>query len=204
MSLVIVDTGCANLSSVFFAFQRLGVDAKVSRELAVIKSARKLLLPGVGAAHQAMSNLETLDLLNTLQEAPQPLLGICLGMQLLTATSDETSASSAIECLGLLPGHVKRLEVGQLRLPHMGWNTLDKTSQGEHHPLLRGIGAEDYLYFVHSFALSPSDVTLATCNYGQPFAAVIGQGNKFGAQFHPERSGKVGAQFLQNFLSLND
>ncbi|WP_337880846.1 imidazole glycerol phosphate synthase subunit HisH [Rheinheimera sp.] len=198
MSLVIVDTGCANISSVYCAFKRLGVEAKVSRELTDIKNAGKLLLPGVGAARQAMSNLQQRDLIDTLKAAPQPLLGICLGMQLLTDHSEEGD----VDCLGILPGEVKRMQVGALRLPHMGWNTLTTTENGASHPLLEGIGAQDYVYFVHSFAVAPSAITLASCDYGQPFAAVIGQGNKFGAQFHPERSGKVGAQLLQNFLSL--
>lgn len=198
MSLVIVDTGCANISSVYCAFKRLGVEAKVSRDLGEIKNAGKLLLPGVGAARQAMSNLQQRDLIDTLKAAPQPLLGICLGMQLLTDHSEEGD----VDCLGILPGEVKRMQVGKLRLPHMGWNTLTTTEAGDNHPLLAGIGAEDYVYFVHSFAVAPSAITLAICDYGQSFAAVIGQGNKFGAQFHPERSGKVGATLLQNFLSL--
>ncbi|WP_419571527.1 imidazole glycerol phosphate synthase subunit HisH [Rheinheimera sp.] len=198
MSLVIVDTGCANISSVYCAFKRLGVEAKVSRDLDEIKNAAKLLLPGVGAARQAMSNLQQRDLIDTLKAAPQPLLGICLGMQLLTDHSEEGD----VDCLGILPGEVKRMQVGKLRLPHMGWNTLTTTEAGDNHPLLAGIGAEDYVYFVHSFAVAPSAITLASCDYGQSFAAVIGQGNKFGAQFHPERSGKVGATLLQNFLSL--
>ena len=198
MSLVIVDTGCANISSVYCAFKRLGVEAKVSRDLGEIKNAGKLLLPGVGAAHQAMSNLQQRDLIDTLKAAPQPMLGICLGMQLLTDQSEEGD----VACLGILPGEVKRMQVGKLRLPHMGWNTLTTTDAGQQHPLLAGIGAQDYVYFVHSFAVAPSAITLASCDYGQRFAAVIGQGNKFGAQFHPERSGKVGATLLQNFLSL--
>ncbi|WP_337840628.1 imidazole glycerol phosphate synthase subunit HisH [Rheinheimera sp.] len=198
MSLVIVDTGCANISSVYCAFKRLGVQAKVSRDLGEIKNAGKLLLPGVGAAHQAMSNLQQRDLIDSLKAAPQPMLGICLGMQLLTDHSEEGD----VACLGILPGEVKRMQVGKLRLPHMGWNTLNTTEAGCNHPLLAGIGAQDYVYFVHSFAVAPSAITLASCDYGQSFAAVIGQGNKFGAQFHPERSGKVGARLLQNFLSL--
>ncbi|MCA1931665.1 imidazole glycerol phosphate synthase subunit HisH [Rheinheimera sp.] len=199
MSLVIVDTGCANISSVYCAFQRLGVDAKVSRDLTVIKNASRLLVPGVGAARQAMANLRERDLIATLQQAEQPLLGICLGMQLLTDRSEEGD----VDCLGLIPGQVKRMQVGDLRLPHMGWNTLQVEQSAQNHPLLKGIGAKDYVYFVHSFAVAPSDTTLARCHYGSDFAAVIGQGNKLGAQFHPERSGAVGARLLQNFLAFN-
>lgn len=199
MSLVIVDTGCANISSVYCAFKRLGVDAKVSRDLTVIKNASRLLVPGVGAARQAMANLHERDLIATLQQAEQPLLGICLGMQLLTDRSEEGD----VDCLGLIPGQVKRMQVGDLRLPHMGWNTLQVEESAQNHPLLKGIGEKDYLYFVHSFAVAPSDTTLARCNYGSDFAAVIGKGNKLGAQFHPERSGAVGARLLQNFLAFN-
>ena len=199
MSLVIVDTGCANISSVYCAFKRLGVDAKVSRDLSVIKNASRLLVPGVGAARQAMANLAERDLIATLQQAEQPLLGICLGMQLLTDRSEEGD----VACLGLIPGQVKRMQVGDLRLPHMGWNTLQVEDSAKKHPLLKGIGAKDYVYFVHSFAVAPSDTTLARCHYGSDFAAVIGKGNKLGAQFHPERSGAVGARLLQNFLAFN-
>ncbi|WP_127021125.1 imidazole glycerol phosphate synthase subunit HisH [Rheinheimera mangrovi] len=199
MSLVIVDTGCANISSVYCAFKRLGVDAKVSRDLTVIKNASRLLVPGVGAARQAMANLAERDLIATIQQAEQPLLGICLGMQLLTDHSEEGN----VDCLGLIPGQVKRMQVGDLRLPHMGWNTLQVEDSAQNHPLLKGIGEKDYVYFVHSFAVAPSDSTLARCHYGSDFAAVIGQGNKLGAQFHPERSGAVGARLLQNFLAFN-
>ena len=193
MSLVIVDTGCANISSVYCAFQRLGVDAKVSRDLSVIKNASRLLVPGVGAARQAMANLRERDLIATLQQAEQPLLGICLGMQLLTGHSMEGD----VACLNLIPTEVLPLQSAGLRLPHMGWNTLHSIND---HPLLRGFSVTDYLYFVHSFAVAPSPFSLAQCHYGSDFSAVIGKDNVVGAQFHPERSGKTGAKLLQNFL----
>ena len=199
MKLVIVDTGCANISSVYFAFKRLGVDATISRDARLIKTADKILLPGVGTAHNAMAKLEQAELIDTLKQLQQPLLGICLGMQLLTDRSEEGD----VDCLGLIPGQVKRMQVGDLRLPHMGWNTLQVEDRAKNHPLLKGIGEKDYVYFVHSFAVAPSDTTLARCNYGSDFAAVIGKGNKLGAQFHPERSGAVGARLLQNFLAFS-
>lgn len=193
MQLVIVDTGCANISSVYFAFKRLGVEAIISRDARVIKAADKVLLPGVGTAHNAMAQLEKAELIETLQSLQQPLLGICLGMQMLTAHSMEGD----VRCLNLIPSEVLPLQSAGLRLPHMGWNTLHNISA---HPLMRGFTEKDYLYFVHSFAVSPDSYSLAQCHYGTDFAAVIGKDNVVGAQFHPERSGKTGARLLQNFL----
>ncbi|NRQ41305.1 imidazole glycerol phosphate synthase subunit HisH [Rheinheimera sp. YQF-2] len=193
MQLVIVDTGCANISSVYFAFKRLGVDAIISRDAKVIKAADKVLLPGVGTAHNAMARLEQAELIDTLQGLQQPLLGICLGMQMLTSHSMEGD----VGCLNLIPGEVLPMQSAGLRLPHMGWNTLHSISE---HPLMSGFSVTDYVYFVHSFAVAPGPHALALCHYGSDFAAVIGKDNVAGAQFHPERSGKTGARLLQNFL----
>ena len=193
MKLVIVDTGCANISSVYFAFKRLGVEATISRDAKVINTADKVLLPGVGTAHNAMAKLEQAELIDTLQNLQQPLLGICLGMQMLTAHSMEGD----VACLNLIPSEVLPMQSGGLRLPHMGWNTLHSITE---HPLLRGFSVTDYVYFVHSFAVAPDKYSLAQCHYGNDFAAVIGKDNVAGAQFHPERSGKTGARLLQNFL----
>ena len=195
--LVIVDTGCANITSVFCALQRLGAEVQISADPAVIRAADKVIIPGVGTAKQAMANIDAKGLRSTLQQLTQPVLGICLGMQLLT----EHSAEGDVECLGLIPGQVAPLEAKGLRLPHMGWNTLQVESTA--HPLLQGITAADYVYFVHSFAVQPSPYMLASCDYGSKFAAVIGRRNFLGMQFHPERSGKVGARLLQNFIQLD-
>lgn len=196
-SLVIVDTGCANITSVLCAVQRLGAEVQISADPAVIRAADKVIIPGVGTAKQAMANIDAKGLRTTLQQLTQPVLGICLGMQLLT----EHSAEGDVTCLGLIPGQVAPLEAKGLRLPHMGWNTLQVKSPA--HPLLQGITAADYVYFVHSFAVQPSSYVLAGCDYGSLFAAVIGRRNFLGMQFHPERSGKVGARLLQNFLQLD-
>ena len=193
MQLVIVDTGCANISSVYFAFKRLGIDATISRDAAVIKAAAKVVLPGVGTAHNAMAQLQHRELIETLQGLQQPLLGICLGMQMLTSHSMEGD----VPCLDLIPGTVLPMQSVGLRLPHMGWNTLHNISS---HPILKGFSSSDYLYFVHSSAAAPSEYSLALCHYGSDFSAVIGKDNVAGAQFHPERSGKTGARLLQNFL----
>ena len=199
-NIVIIDTGCANLSSVRMAIERLGVTAQVSKEAAVIRGADKLILPGVGTAKAAMHNLQERGLVELIREAKQPLLGFCLGMQMLAQASEEhMGGESDIDCLGIVPGKVKLMQVGDLRLPHMGWNQVEHDGT---HPLFNGIPSGSYFYFVHSYALEVTAATLATCDYGGPFTAVVGKDNFFGAQFHPERSGKAGARLIQNFLEL--
>lgn len=199
-NIVIIDTGCANLSSVRMAIERLGVTARVSKEAADIRAADKLILPGVGTAKAAMHNLQERGLVDLIREAQQPLLGFCLGMQMLAQASEEhMGGESDIACLGIVPGKVKLMQVGSLRLPHMGWNQVEHDGT---HPLFNGIPSGSYFYFVHSYALEVTAATLATCNYGGPFTAVVGKENFFGAQFHPERSGKAGARLIQNFLEL--
>ena len=199
-NIVIIDTGCANLSSVRMAIERLGVTAQVSKEAAVIRGADKLILPGVGTAKAAMHNLQERGLVELIREAKQPLLGFCLGMQMLAQASEEhMGGESDIDCLGIVPGKVKLMQVGDLRLPLMGWNQVEHDGT---HPLFNGIPSGSYFYFVHSYALEVTAATLATSNYGGPFTAVVGKDNFFGAQFHPERSGKAGARLIQNFLEL--
>ncbi|RUO61443.1 imidazole glycerol phosphate synthase subunit HisH [Pseudidiomarina marina] len=196
-NLVIVDTACANLSSVRFAFERLGVTPDVTADAARIAAADRVILPGVGTAQAAMRNLQRLELVETLQSLQQPVLGICLGMQLLT----DWSAEGEVNCLGVIPAQTVRLQAGELPLPHMGWNTVSAVGDN---PLLRNMDAEAWFYFVHSFAVAKDDSTIAQCRYGQEFAAMIRHKNYFGAQFHPERSGQAGAQLLKNFLELTD
>ena len=202
--LVIIDTGCANLASVRIAFERLGITPLVSSQAADIEQADKLILPGVGTAVAAMKNLNERNLVPLIRAAKQPLLGFCLGMQMLAQASEENmsadgSEGALIDCLGIVPGRIRLMEVGNLRLPHMGWNQIE---HDETHPLLKGIPSGSYFYFVHSYALEVTAATLATCDYGGPFTAVVGKDNFFGAQFHPERSGKAGARLIQNFLEL--
>ena len=199
-SVVIIDTGCANLSSVLMAVNRLGIEAKVSLQPEVIRAADKLILPGVGTAKAAMHNLHERQLVDLVREAKQPLLGFCLGMQMLAEASEEhMGGQQDIDCLGIVPGKVRLMQVGDLRLPHMGWNQVEHDEQ---HPLFAGIPSGSYFYFVHSYGLEVTPATLATCNYGGPFTAVVGKDNFFGAQFHPERSGKAGARLIQNFLAM--
>jgi len=196
---VIVDTGCANLSSVKFAIQRLGFSITITDDIEVIKAADKVIFPGVGSAKHAMANIVEKGLVATLQNLTQPVLGFCLGMQLMTRSSTEGSKDAVIDCLGMIPTKVEPLNAQGNRLPHMGWNTLTKVSN---HPVLKGINIDDYFYFVHSFAAPISEYTLASCEYGSEFSAIIGKDNFIGCQFHPERSGALGSKIIQNFLEM--
>lgn len=198
--LVVVDSGVANIGSVLAALERLGVVATVSGDWEQIRRAARVLLPGVGAAQAAMRRLRELGLDTRLPTLRQPLLGICLGMQLLFKESEEgAEAGTALPCLGILPGRATLLpEAPGLRVPHMGWSRLQPLRA---HPLVEGIGAGDYAYFVHSYALPIGDTTLLAAEHGRAFSAVAGSANFVGAQFHPERSAAVGARLLANFLA---
>ncbi|WP_017346589.1 imidazole glycerol phosphate synthase subunit HisH [Pantoea sp. A4] len=196
MSVVILDTGCANLSSVKWAIERLGYTPEVSRDPDVVLRASKLFLPGVGTAQAAMDQLKERDLIELVKACTQPVLGICLGMQLLGKGSEE---SGGIETLGLVDASVGLMDTRGLPLPHMGWNQI--TAQAGHH-LFRDIPDGSYFYFVHSYAMPVNASTIAQCDYGQPFTAAVQKDNFFGVQFHPERSGKAGAQLLKNFLEM--
>lgn len=197
---VIVDTGCANLSSVKFAVERLGFNVTITDDIALIKAADKVILPGVGSAKHAMKNIIEKGLVKPLQELTQPVLGFCLGMQLMTESSTEGGNEQAVDCLGLIPTKVTPLDAQANRLPHMGWNTLTKVTE---HPVLAGINVGDYFYFVHSFAAPISEYTLASCVYGTEFSAIIGKDNFIGCQFHPERSSDLGSRIIKNFLELD-
>jgi imidazole glycerol-phosphate synthase subunit HisH len=197
-NIVIVNTGCANISSVKFAVERLGVKVEVSDNLAVIQAADKVFLPGVGSANAAMASIEQKNLVQCIQDLQQPVLGICLGMQLMVEKSAESLRGST-PCLNLIPGSVERMLVGDLRLPHMGWNTVTPIGTA---PLFKGIPTGTYFYFVHSFAVAVSEFSMASCQYGMDFSAALHKDNFFGVQFHPERSSEAGAQLLKNFIEL--
>jgi imidazole glycerol phosphate synthase, glutamine amidotransferase subunit len=189
----IIDTGCANLSSVKFAFDRLGYAAEITRDLNKIKSADKLILPGVGTAIAAMKNLQDRGLVEVIQNLTQPVLGICLGMQLMTAFSEEGNVAT----LSLMPSQTALIPDTGLPLPHMGWN---KVRYAEGCLLFDGIAQDSHFYFVHSYAVRPNENTIATSHYGVDFSAAIANKNFYGVQFHPERSGKNGAMLLRNFV----
>lgn len=196
MKVVILDTGCANLSSVAYAVKRLGYDPIVSYEKNVVLSADKLFLPGVGTARAAMEQLKARELIPLIKALTQPVLGICLGMQILTSLSEE---GKDIPLLGLVDGTIDKLDTAGLPLPHIGWNqVLAKPG----HPLFRSLDNNAWFYFVHSYALALNESTIAETEYGSRFSSAIQKDNFYGVQFHPERSGKAGAQLIKNFLEM--
>jgi glutamine amidotransferase len=200
---VVIDSGGANLASLLFALQRLGEKAEVSTDAARIRAASHVLLPGVGAAHDAMTRLRASGLDEVVPTLTQPLLGICLGMQLLFDASEEAPGGAReTRGLGVVPGKVARMPAAAGRpVPHMGWNQLQPLAADA---LFHGIGAGDYVYFVHSYAAPLGPDTLATTDYGGNFSAAVKRGNFRGVQFHPERSASVGARLLANFIALRD
>ncbi|HKU13128.1 MAG TPA: imidazole glycerol phosphate synthase subunit HisH [Steroidobacteraceae bacterium] len=195
--LAIIDSGGANIASLRFAIERLGVDARVTTDAQAVRDATHVILPGVGAAADCMDRLRSANLVETVRNLRQPLLGVCVGMQLLFESSEEGN----VDCLGLLPGRVHRFaEHDGLPVPHMGWNQLEFDSLS---PLLDDLVAGDHVYFVHSYCAPVNENTVATTTYGERFAAVVRRGNVFGAQFHPERSARAGALVLRNFLLVS-
>ncbi|MDA3133952.1 imidazole glycerol phosphate synthase subunit HisH [Atlantibacter subterranea] len=196
MDVVILDTGCANLSSVKWAIQRLGYEPQVSRDADVVLRADKLFLPGVGTAQAAMDQLRERELIGLIKACTQPVLGICLGMQLLGSRSEE---NQGVETLGIIDQAVPKMTDFGLPLPHMGWNRVYPKAGNR---LFNGIEDGAYFYFVHSYAMPVNASTIAQCNYGEPFTAAVQKDNFYGVQFHPERSGAAGAQLLKNFLEM--
>ena len=201
MTLAIIDSGGANISSVMHALKRLGAEPVFTADAAVIRSAQRVILPGVGAAGAAMDRLRELGLVECIRQLQQPVLGICLGMQLLFENSDESRQDeSRVQCLGIIPGTLQKLKPSPgIRVPHMGWNT---TTVMRDDALLSGLPEQPWFYFVHSYRAPIGASTLATCQHGEPFAAIVRQGNFYGAQFHPERSARSGARLLANFLEI--
>lgn len=195
MSIAIIDYNAGNTCSVQFALERLGIKAILTNDPAVLKTADKVIFPGVGAAGVTMQFLKAQGLDQVIKDLKQPVLGICLGMQLMCAFSEEGD----VETLGIFPQRVKAFDATKgLKVPHMGWNTLSCQSVA----LLDGVKDLDYAYFVHSYYAELSPYTIASCNYGLPFSAALQKDNFYATQFHPEKSGSVGEQILKNFLSI--
>ncbi|HET9428390.1 MAG TPA: imidazole glycerol phosphate synthase subunit HisH [Allosphingosinicella sp.] len=191
MRLAIVDLGCGNIGSIGIAFRRFGVDPEVTSQPGAILSADKVILPGVGASGFAMAQIDRLGLREPLRKLAQPVLGICLGMQILFDHSDEDD----VACLGLIGGKVRALHPAPgLPVPHMGWSRLDVADDS------LGVNQGDYVYFAHSFACDEGPETVATVTHGRRIPAVVRRANFLGAQFHPERSSDAGARFLENWL----
>ena len=224
--IALIDYGISNLRSVQKACEQLGVEVTLAGTPAQLAQAERLILPGVGAFRAGMDGLRVRGLIEPIQQAVctgKPLLGICLGMQLLFDASAELGDTAG---LGLLPGQVTKIKMQDaggtrqetshsslvthhsslvtrhaLKIPHMGWNQLDLV---RNHPLVRGLETGTYAYFVHSYAVYPEDnrIVIATTDYGGPFASIVGRGPLCGVQFHPEKSQAVGLRLLQNFLEM--
>ncbi|MES2834317.1 MAG: imidazole glycerol phosphate synthase subunit HisH [Pseudomonadota bacterium] len=189
--------GAGNTASVQFALERLGATVRLTDSPAALAGAERLILPGVGAAGYAMARLEALGLVEPIRAFPRPLLGVCLGQQLLFERSQE---GEGVELLALIPGKVCAIEPASERtVPHMGWSRLTSTRDD---PLTDGIEDGAYAYFVHGFVCPDGPATVATADYGGVVPAVVRSGNRWGCQFHPERSAETGARILKNFLEL--
>jgi glutamine amidotransferase len=193
---VIIGSCGSNLASLGFALERLGVDAPVTKDPRRILAATHVILPGVGAAGAAMSRLAEDGLVDVVPKLEQPVLGICLGMQLLFAGSDEDDTT----CLGIIGARASRLpQSAELPVPQMGWNSVEVVAPSA---LLAGVETGAYAYFIHSYAVPPGAYTRAVASYGVRFSAVVEQRNFYGTQFHPERSSATGARILDNFLKI--
>ena len=193
---VVIGSCGSNLASLGFALERLGVDAPVTEDPERVRRATHVILPGVGAAAPGMARLAAAKLVDLVPTLTQPVLGICLGMQLLFRGSDEDDT----KCLGVIDARVRKLpQSSDLPVPQMGWNELEVVATS---PLLAGVEPGSYAYFIHSYAAPVGDFTRAVTHYGVPFSSVIEHGNFFGTQFHPERSARVGARVLHNFVNL--
>ncbi|WP_417470586.1 imidazole glycerol phosphate synthase subunit HisH [Maricaulis sp.] len=194
MKIGVIDTGCANLASVRFALERAGLDHVAASEPAGVADCDRLILPGVGSAAPAMARLTDLGWREMLRGDDRPLMGICLGMQLLFDRSEE----GGVDGLGLIAGDIVRLPRAEgLVWPHMGWNELDALDPEE--PLLAGIAPGSHAYFVHGYYAPPGPAARAVCDYGTAVSALVRRGHVAGCQFHPERSGAAGARILMNF-----
>ena len=194
MKVAIVKYNAGNTASVVNALSRLGTTAVVTDDEAELGSADRVLFPGVGEASSAMVFLRDRGLDKAIRKLTQPVLGICLGMQLFCASSEENGT----ECLGISKLRVERFAPPDLKVPHVGWNRVD----GSESKLFRGVDNGEYLYFVHGYFVETGDDTTAVCKYGVNFSAAIEKNNFYGVQFHPEKSGDAGMEILKNFLNL--
>jgi len=197
MDLVIIKYNAGNIQSVLYALERIGVNAVVTDDVEQIQSASKVIFPGVGEASSAMRYLKEHKLDSVIKNLQQPVLGICLGMQLMCAYSEENDTT----CLGIFDEHVKKFSPpagGSVKVPQIGWNNIFNLKT----KLFEGLPENSYCYFVHGYYAALGEHTIATADYVQPYSAALHRNNFYGAQFHPEKSAKTGEQILKNFLSL--
>ena len=197
MSLVIVKYNAGNIRSVLYALERIGIDAVVTDDHSQIRSADKVIFPGVGEASSAMRYLKERGLDTLLKSLSQPVLGICLGMQLMCAHSEENDT----DCLGIFDEEVKHfnpVEANGVKVPQIGWNNI----YGLQSPLFTGVTENSYCYFVHGYYASLGEHTIAETDYVQPYSSALYRDNFYGVQFHPEKSAAAGEQILKNFINL--
>lgn len=202
MNVTLIGYGSGNVASVRFALERLGARVRITDAPADVDEAERIILPGVGAAGYAMQRLKALDLIEPLRRFQRPLLGVCLGQQLLfdASAEDEEAENGGADLLGLIPGRVEAILPAPSRpSPHMGWSRLTTRRDD---PLLDGVKDGDWAYFVHGYVCPDGPATLAAADYGIAVPAMVNSANRWGCQFHPERSAALGARILKNFLEL--
>ena len=192
MNLAIVKYNAGNIQSVLYALERIGREAVVTDDAAVLRGADKVIFPGVGEASTAMSYLKERGLDELIRGLKQPVLGICLGMQLMCSYSEENDT----ECLGIFEEKVKKFDGGDLKVPQIGWNNIYGLKTG----LFEGVADQSYCYFVHGYYAALSDLTIGRTDYGQVYSSALHTGNFYGVQFHPEKSAEVGERILKNFI----
>lgn len=196
MNIVIIKYNAGNIFSVLYALKRIGIEAIVTDDFDTIKNADKVIFPGVGEASSAMAYLQEKELDKLIKNLTQPVLGICIGLQLLCRHSEEGN----VDCMGIFDVDVKRFDNSinqEMKIPHMGWNTIS-TSDTD---IMNGLNGS-FTYFVHSYYAPVCKHTVATCDYITPFSAVLRKDNFYATQFHPEKSGDIGEQILKNFIAL--
>ena len=195
MEIAIIKYNAGNVASVMYALDRIGQKYQLTDDHEQIKKADKVIFPGVGEASTAMAYLKEKGLDTLIKGLKQPVLATCIGMQLLCKHSEEGN----VDCIGVFDVEVKKFISKDLKIPHVGWNSIEK--RGEN-PLMKGLKEEEFVYFVHSFYAPVNEYTTAVCEYMQPFSAMLQKDNFYAAQFHAEISGKAGEQILKNFLAL--
>jgi len=195
MNIAIIKYNAGNIQSVLFALKRIGVDAVVTDDNEEILKADKIIFPGVGEANTAMNFLQSKKLDLLIPQLKQPLLGICLGMQLLCSYSEENNTN----CLGVFDTRVKKFDrTTNIKIPQIGWNTINQLK----HPLFKNIPDHSHVYFVHSFYVPVNDFTIAETQYGINYSSAIAKNNFYGVQFHPEKSAEAGGKIIENFLNI--